>query len=139
VTGLYAECHCNGNITGPSCVECDPGYYGDSCTPCPLCVNGTCDQGYNATGKCECITWYSGHLCTVNYGHVLLYTMAPALGLFLFGALVFYWRKRRANILGPARTPEEKLLLSDSPSLNSPAFAGSPNAASSSSGGYRDP
>jgi len=49
--------------------DCDPGYYGTNCDPCPggagtPCNNhGTCDDGIAGTGTCACNVGFVGAAC----------------------------------------------------------------------------
>eukprot|EP01129_Flabellula_baltica_P008370 TRINITY_DN3318_c0_g1_i2.p1 TRINITY_DN3318_c0_g1~~TRINITY_DN3318_c0_g1_i2.p1 ORF type:complete len:914 (-),score=170.16 TRINITY_DN3318_c0_g1_i2:572-3313(-) len=47
-----------------SCTICAPDYYGPSCTPCPICANGICNQGKSGNGLCDCNVGWNGTLCT---------------------------------------------------------------------------
>ncbi len=76
----FSGADCSGCAAGfdpaKECKECLPGYYGHSCRDvCPggienICSgNGTCDDGANGTGVCDCNDAISGDDCSGCPGH----------------------------------------------------------------------
>ncbi|PRP84278.1 type A von Willebrand factor domain-containing protein [Planoprotostelium fungivorum] len=45
------------------CTSCKRGFFGASCTPCPNCNNGTCNDGTNGDGSCLCNPGWLGTNC----------------------------------------------------------------------------
>ncbi|EFA75358.1 substrate adhesion molecule [Heterostelium album PN500] len=56
-------CICNTGWAGPSCTECDNGYYGPYCKPNPPCEHGTVNSGINGDGACICDQGWMGETC----------------------------------------------------------------------------
>ncbi|CAN0381923.1 unnamed protein product [Lampetra planeri] len=55
------SCQCYRFYIGLDCSRCQDGFWGPSCSQCPLCVNGKCDVN---TGECACIDpKWMGALC----------------------------------------------------------------------------
>jgi len=61
--GGDGSCDCNVGWTGPTCSTCFRGYYGSTCTACPACANGTCNDGMSGDGTCACNRGWAGALC----------------------------------------------------------------------------
>ena len=60
--GSYT-CTCNEGWTGDLCDACAAGRFGESCTSCPACVNGSCNEGLAGDGLCACNEGWTGDLC----------------------------------------------------------------------------
>lgn len=56
-----AEWEANGNAT--LVCECEPGRWGADCEPCPDCPHGTCSEGLQGDGRCECDGHWTGDDC----------------------------------------------------------------------------
>ena len=56
-------CTCNPGWAGELCDACATGYFGDNCTICPACVNGSCNEGLAGDGLCVCAEGWTGELC----------------------------------------------------------------------------
>ena len=53
---------------GATCAACRAGYYGRACAEICGCVpaQGTCDDGLNGTGACQCLEGYRGETCSLE-------------------------------------------------------------------------
>ncbi|MFT7623574.1 MAG: hypothetical protein ACI9WU_002757, partial [Myxococcota bacterium] len=65
-----APANATGNCNGGICeiTDCDPGFFGPTCSPCPgetaPCTdNGVCADGVGGTGTCTCDTGATGDAC----------------------------------------------------------------------------
>ena len=56
-------CKCSGEFTGAACDACDKNHFGEFCTPCISCDQGSCNDGIDGDGKCKCSRLYSGEQC----------------------------------------------------------------------------
>ncbi|KAJ7377675.1 Stabilin-2 [Desmophyllum pertusum] len=67
------HCRCNATFTGTSCEKCIPGKYGRNCTNACKCVNGLCNEGIDADGRCFCQHGWKGQICNIsaNYANCL--------------------------------------------------------------------
>jgi hypothetical protein len=52
----------SGGEGGEPGVVCQEGFFGPDCLPCS-CENGTCDDGVDGTGACECAEGWTGESC----------------------------------------------------------------------------
>ena len=63
--GPDGSCDCRTGWAGTLCNVCADNYYGGTCTACPVCVNGTCNDGISGDGQCACDHGFAGTLCDV--------------------------------------------------------------------------
>jgi GPH family glycoside/pentoside/hexuronide:cation symporter len=117
ITGVYRNC---AGFNDGSCTQCDEGFYGEDCSPCPGVVEqniredsevhyvgsacngfGTCNQT-NGTCTCEESTGYSGPWCGVNVDNeafTLLPIYIAALGVCIFLCVFHSLRLARACLV----------------------------------------
>gem|GEM_PF-6004613 len=59
-------CTCTDAWAGsPVCDTCASNFWGESCTACPDCHNGTCSDGPDGDGTCSCTEGWEGDFCNI--------------------------------------------------------------------------
>uniref|UniRef100_A0A6B2KYQ6 IPT/TIG domain-containing protein n=1 Tax=Arcella intermedia TaxID=1963864 RepID=A0A6B2KYQ6_9EUKA len=98
VPGIHPFCTCRteGFNNSTYCFDCLPLHYGFECDACRNCHFGTCLEGYEGSGDCQC-SWFAFWTrdCSWNWG---LQVMTPAVGGVLLIILIIIgacWRARR--------------------------------------------
>jgi len=107
----FPLCLCLAGFAGGNCSDCAAGHFGDTCKKCD-CVRGTCRDGRERDGGCQCPLWWSGARCEIYYRTLALQASVAA-GALVFIGLVLALRARlraapgeRTPLMGP-RTPAE--------------------------------
>ena len=67
---VHGTCTCQasgaGHWTGSDCSAFASGYYGPSCTQCPECGDGSCNEGVTGDGWCTCVSDVYGPNCGIQ-------------------------------------------------------------------------
>lgn len=88
-------CVCDFGFNGSNCEYCDRLFFGPNCLQCQ-CVHGSCDDGIDGSGECNCYEWYwIDATCSVN----IVLVLSLVFGSILFLSTIYQVRKHRDAIV----------------------------------------